>query len=101
MIEPLGPNMARSIMGSAYNPAYKYELETDDDGFHVIITNPEDGETTSMKLDPEEPDQERITPIWDSGVGNRLPKRDLISQLLFWCCIASVIVCAVFAVLCR
>lgn len=36
MIEHLGPNMARSILGNAYNPDFRYELATDDEGFHVM-----------------------------------------------------------------
>lgn len=93
MIEVLGPNMARSLMGSAYNPDFRYELETDDEGFHVIITNPEDGTSTVMKLDADEPDPDKITPIWHDDLNERLPRRDLLSKMLFWCCIASAIVC--------
>lgn len=97
MIEVLGPSMAQSLMGSAYNPDYKYELETDDDGFHIIIINPEDGTSTSMKLDPEQPDPERISPIWRDDLSERLPKTDLFSKLLFWFCVAACVVCVVFA----
>lgn len=99
MIEPLGPNMARSLMGDAYNPDFRYELETDDDGFHVIIINTADGTSSSVKLDPEAPDPQRIAPIWGDGLEKRLPKKDLFSRLMFWCCIAACAVCVAAALL--
>ena len=38
MIEHLGPNMARSILGNAYNPDFRYELATDDEEGHGAQT---------------------------------------------------------------
>lgn len=99
MIEPLGPNMARSLMGSAYNPEFKYELETDDAGFHIIVTNMQDGTSTSIELDPEPPDPERLSSVWANDLSERLPKKDLLSRMLFWCCIAAAVVCVVFVLL--
>lgn len=93
MVEQLGPNMARSLMGSSYNPACRYELETDDDGFHLIITNTEDGTSTYMDLQPEPPDPEKIKPLWSSGVRDDLPKNSLLCKLLFWCCIIAGCAC--------
>lgn len=65
MVEHLGPNMARTVMGPAYNPAFEYTLVTDEEGFHVLAHNPEDDSMSCIKLDPEAPDPERLTPIWD------------------------------------
>ncbi len=50
MIEPLGPNMARSIFGEDYNPDYRYELETTEEGLQVIVTNKASGEASVRKL---------------------------------------------------
>lgn len=99
MFEPLGPNMARTLMGDAYNPAYKYELETDADGFHVIITDKQSGKSKSVRLEPEEPDEVRLTPIWRQDLDRRLQRNDLLSRLLFGCCILATAVCVVAALL--
>lgn len=98
MIEHLGPNMARSILGSAYNPDFRYELETDDEGFHVIITNPEDGTSSYIKLEPEEPNQEKLTPIWQDDGRKRLPKVDLFSKIMTWFLLAAMCVCITMAI---
>lgn len=65
MIEHLGPNMVRTIVGDAYDPAFRYELETNEEGFHLIVTNKESGESNCVDLTdtirPEEPPKQ----IWD------------------------------------
>ena len=86
MIEHLGPNMARSILGNAYNPDFRYELETDDEGLHVIITNPEDGTSSYIKLDPEEPKEGP-------------PRADLLSKVLLGFLLAAMCVCIAAAVI--
>lgn len=99
MIEHLGPNMARSILGNAYNPDFCYELETDDEGFHVIITNPEDGTSSYIKLDPEEPNPDKLKPIWQEGVKEESPRADLLSKVLLGFLLAAMCVCIAAAVI--
>ena len=98
MIEHLGPNMARSILGNAYNPDFRYELATDDEGFHVIITNPEDGTSSYIKLDPEEPNPDKLKPIWQEGVKEG-PRADLLSKVLLGFLLAAMCVCIAAAVI--
>ena len=54
MIEPLGPVMARTIVGDVYSSDFRYELETTDEGMQIIITNKKTGEST-VKVLSEEP----------------------------------------------
>lgn len=65
MFEKLGPNLARTIMGAAYNPAYIYELETDGSGFHVHITDPTTGETRTVDLEPDPPSEEKLQATYE------------------------------------
>lgn len=65
MIEELGPNMARTIVGDAYDPEYKYELETSEDGLKVIITNRKTEESTCQYLRDDPKPVESRAPIWD------------------------------------
>lgn len=95
MLELLGPNVARTIMGDAYNPDFRYELETDDNGFHVIITNIETKEFSSVELSAQEADPEKLSSIWKDDLSGRLPKKGLLNKLLFWFCIAAAIVCVI------
>ena len=99
MIEHLGPNMARSILGNAYNPDFRYELATDDEGFHVIITNPEDGTSSYIKLDPEEPNPDKLKPIWQEGVKEGPPRADILSKVLLGFFLAAMCVCIAAAVI--
>lgn len=82
MIEKLGPNMARTVMGTAYNPAFEYTLVTEEDGFQVIARNPEDDTITCIHLDPEEADPQRLTPIWDMERLEREGKKETWKQVL-------------------
>lgn len=65
MIEQLGPNMARTIVGDAYNPDFKYELETDDEGFHLIVTNKSTGESEYRDLKTTTKDIVEEPPLFD------------------------------------
>ena len=99
MIEPLGPNMARTVMGDAYNPDYKYELETNEEGFHVIITNPKTGESSNLELEPEKEDRSKLTAIWDDELLQRKKRGGLLSSGLFWLLTILFVGCIVAAVL--
>ena len=65
MIEVLGPNMARTIVGDDYSPDCKYELETDDEGLMLIVTNKETGESSSRRLPDTSTPQSHLDPIYD------------------------------------
>ena len=66
MIEMLGPSLARAVVGDDYDPDYKYELETDDSGMRVIVTNMKDGTSTVKELeDTYEEEPYKPDPIWD------------------------------------
>lgn len=97
MYEQLGPCMARSIMGAAYDPDRKYALETAEDGFHVIILDPKTGEKTTLKLEPEPVDAARMTPIWQDELEERLPQNDLWSRFLLGVCLLVAGLCAAWA----
>lgn len=76
-----------------------YELATDDEGFHVIITNPEDGTSSYIKLDPEEPNPDKLKPIWQEGVKEGPPRADLLSKVLLGFLLAAMCVCIAAAVI--
>lgn len=60
MIEPIGPAIARSIVGENYSSEFRYELETDDEGLHLIVTNKTTGESYTRHLtDTEKPPEEK------------------------------------------
>ena len=65
MIELMGPAMAKSIMGDAYNANYRYELETTDEGLQVIITNKETGEASVLKLSEDVTENPHYDPIYE------------------------------------
>lgn len=65
MIEPIGPAMAKSILGDKYSPDYRYELETTEEGLQVIITNKESGESSVLKLSDDITESQHYDPIYD------------------------------------
>lgn len=66
MIEVLGPSLARAVVGDDYDPDFKYELETDESGMRVIITNTEDGSSTVKELEDTLVDEGyHPEPIWN------------------------------------
>ena len=89
MIETLGPNMARTIVGDAYDPDYKYELETDDEGFHLIVTNKTTGESKYLNLNESEKEEDTRAPLWDE---ERLERESKRSKLSFYLLLISGIV---------
>ena len=50
MFEPIGPNIARTIVGDDYNPDFRYELETTDECLRLVVTNKETGEVSYKDL---------------------------------------------------
>lgn len=65
MIEKMGPAMAKSIMGDAYSPEYRYELETTDEGLQVIVTNKQTGEASVVKLTDDPTESSHYDPIYE------------------------------------
>lgn len=65
MIEPIGPAMAKSILGDSYSSDYRYELETTEEGLQVIITNKETGESSVLKLSDDITENQHYDPIYD------------------------------------
>lgn len=65
MFEELGPNMARAIVGEDYNPDYKYELETSDEGLCLHITDRSTGDSHSMMLKDDPKDSKHYDPMYD------------------------------------
>lgn len=89
MIERLGPNAARTVLGDAYNPDFRYELETADDGFHIIVIDPTEGTSTSLKLETDAPHPEKLKPLWKNMTMNTSSKLELLSRIFFWFFIAA------------
>lgn len=97
MFEELGPVMARSIVGDSYNPDYRYELETADDGMHLHITNKKTGECNTIKLEDTAEESSHYDPLYDDERMDELRKRRRISArgLLFAACVACVVLALV------
>lgn len=56
MFEEIGPAMVRSILG-VYDPDYRYELNTTEEGLRVIVTHKTTGESKVVNL-PDTPKEE-------------------------------------------
>lgn len=65
MFEELGPNMARAIVGEDYNPNYKYELETAEEGLSLHITDKSTGESSTLMLNDDPKDSKHYDPMYD------------------------------------
>ncbi len=65
MIEPLGPNMARTILGEDYSPDYRYELETTESGLQVIITEKATGKSSIRRLADDQVDSVHYDRLYD------------------------------------
>lgn len=66
MIEVLDPKMAQVVVGSDYNPKFRYELETTDEGFHLIATDLETGEAQVRKLEDTNTESSHYDPLYDA-----------------------------------
>lgn len=101
MIEPMGPAMAKSILGDKYSADYRYELETTDEGLQVIITNKESGESSVIKLADDPVESPHYDPIYDEetirarGTYTRKGYWGLVLAFLAW----AVVVGALFLVI--
>lgn len=84
MFESLGPNMAKSLMGDAYNPEYRYELETDDSGFHIIVTNTRTNDKSFVHLETEAPNPEKYRPLLDEDAHRKLKRGVTGFNIWFW-----------------
>lgn len=80
MFEELGPNMARTIVGESYNPDYKYELETSDEGLRLHITDKKTGECNTIKLQDEQEPSKHWDPLYDEERMASMRQRSRLSM---------------------
>lgn len=95
MVETLGPNMARSIVGDVYDPSYVYELETTEQGMFLIVSNPADGTSTSRKLEEEiQEERPHYEPLFTQRELSK-DKRNSAANIFMWVIFASAIVLSI------
>lgn len=94
MIEPLGPNMVRTIIGD-YDPDYTYQLETNDDGMRIIVINKKTGDSQVRPLEDTVDHSQHIDPLYDDDRLSALRtyhRRGLLGAVL------AVVVCLLLCV---
>lgn len=98
MIEPIGPAIARTIVGEDYSPDFRYELETNDEGMRIIAINKETGESSVRPLVSDEASMKRVDPLYDDERLDSLRsyKRQGVKGFL----LALIVVAMLFASVC-
>lgn len=72
--EKLGPNMARTLLGGAYDETREYELVMTEEVTRVMSTNPNTGELESVDIMPDIPNEELLADAFTTTVqGKRRP----------------------------
>ena len=101
MIEAIGPNVARSIVGDAYSPDFRYELETDDEGLHLHITNKQTGETNTLKLTETTPETPKRDELYseerEDQIKEEIDANRAIGYISLIVTITMIAICAVVA----
>lgn len=98
--EQLGPNMARTIVGDAYDPDYNYFLDTDEGGLHLTIVNKINGDSRHIDLgDTQEKAEEHEDALHldTKTEGNGILKAALFGILVVIACIGFIAVGIIIA----
>lgn len=98
MFEPIGPNIARTIVGDDYNPDFRYELETTDECLRLVVTNKETGEVSYKDLTDTNTPSHHVDPLYDD---ERLDSmRNYKRRGLTGASLAILLLCVVVVVCC-